>query len=952
MIARLRVWLSVQPGEGRAVIACFAYVAIAVASFLLAKPIRNGLFLQEYGAARLVYVYAAVPVVLALLVPLYSRLASRVGTRAVITGSLLFFAANVVGFWYGFRYAPRPWLSWAFYLWVNCYGVVAPVQAWGFANAVFDTRQARRLYGLVGAGASAGAILGGLLAQVLTALVGTVNLLLVLAALIASAAIVVNGAWSVRRQAPRAAHHRSAPLAFKETVARIAASPYLRLMAIVVFLTAVVTQSTQFQFSLAAEQRFGGDADRITRFFGAVNTYMGVITFLIQVLFTGRALRRFGVGATVLALPVALGIGSFAVVLAPVFAAVLLTSALDQGLRFSVDKASFELLYLPIPSSHRGAVKSTIDVIVNRLGDGLGGVWLGLLTGGFMFMAGTLPGVGLGVRGLAAVNVALVMLWLGAAWRLRRGYVEAIQESIRAHRLEAERASMASLDKTAAQVLASKLGATEPRDILYALSIFEAERGRGVHAGVRELLRHPMPEIRSRALQLLNDAGDLSVLPAVEAMLEDSDLEIRTEALLYLTRHTGVDPLARVADVSRFGDVAIRAGLVAFLGRTGPQGKPEAARIFLEPMVHEFSADGVRVRQEAAKLLRVLSSDFDDLLEPLLDDPAVEVRREAIRAVGARRDTRLAGALLKRLGDPQLAAVASQALAELGEAAVPLLAAALDEEATAVNEVGREVPTALARIGTSSARQTLTSHLLAVDPLRRSRIVSALNAHVRAFPHLPIDAQAIEMVLTAEVLGHYRSYQLLGSLSGPGVDHSPVAGALRTSMEQEVERIFRLLGLLWPDRDIHSAYVGVWSERASVRANAIEFLDNVLKPELRRLIIPLFDPQVHLADRVARANRLLGTVVESREQAIDALLRSDDPWLRSCGAYAAGALELRALQGRLEVLADDPLTLVSETARTALRRFTHTQGEPHAGEPSGPKDSGVFKVPPELVGLG
>src|SRR4030095_16521192 len=76
----------VRPGEGRAVVLTFLYVALAVAGFLLAKPIRNGLFLGEFGAYSLVYAYVAVPVVLTLALPIYGAIASRIGARAVMTG--------------------------------------------------------------------------------------------------------------------------------------------------------------------------------------------------------------------------------------------------------------------------------------------------------------------------------------------------------------------------------------------------------------------------------------------------------------------------------------------------------------------------------------------------------------------------------------------------------------------------------------------------------------------------------------------------------------------------------------------------------------------------------------------------------------------------------------------------------------------------------------------------
>src|SRR4030095_8858457 len=86
----------VRPGEGRAVVLTFLYVALAVAGFLLAKPIRNGLFLGEFGAYSLGHAYVPVPLVLAVGLPIYGRISERVGTRAVITGSLVFFGLNVL----------------------------------------------------------------------------------------------------------------------------------------------------------------------------------------------------------------------------------------------------------------------------------------------------------------------------------------------------------------------------------------------------------------------------------------------------------------------------------------------------------------------------------------------------------------------------------------------------------------------------------------------------------------------------------------------------------------------------------------------------------------------------------------------------------------------------------------------------------------------------------------
>src|SRR5687767_4972917 len=130
MLRWARRVFDVRAGEGLPVALTFVYIAVVVAAFLLAKPIRNALFLRQYGPHALVYVYAAVPIVLSLFVAIYARIAARFGSRLVAIATLLFFSTNVLLFWYGFRYHRFWLLPGIFYLWVNCFGIIAPVQAW------------------------------------------------------------------------------------------------------------------------------------------------------------------------------------------------------------------------------------------------------------------------------------------------------------------------------------------------------------------------------------------------------------------------------------------------------------------------------------------------------------------------------------------------------------------------------------------------------------------------------------------------------------------------------------------------------------------------------------------------------------------------------------------------------------------------------------------------------
>ena len=110
-----------------------------------------------------------------------------------------------------------------------------------------------------------------------------------------------------------------------------------------------------------------------------------------------------------------------------------------------------------------------------------------------------------------------------------------------------------------------------------------------------------------------------------------------------------------------------------------------------------------------------------------------------------------------------------------------------------------------------------------------------------------------------------------------------------------------------------------------VRANSLELLDNVLDPELRQLLVPLLDSQVSTDERIAIANRLVGAPLDTAEQAVETLLSSEDPWLRSSAIYAVGALQLHSLEGELTRFENESDPVLKQSVRAARRRL---KGEP------------------------
>lgn len=856
MHTRPERWLAVRPGEGRLVVLSALYVACVVGAFLLAKPVRNALFLQQYGPYRLVYVYVAVPAVLSVWLPIYHAVARRLGTRRVVVATLVLFACSAALFWIGFRAGARGLLPAVFYVWVNCFGVVAPVQAWALIGTLFDTRQAKRLLGLIGGGASVGAIAGGAMASTLVRpLGGSVNLLLVLAALVGLAAGCVAG---MRRGPPG----RSGPLppraSVGDTLVELARSPYVRRIAALVFVATVVTQWVGFQLSVTASARFGSDADHLTAFFGRFNVALGLAALLVQLVATGPVLRRYGVGVALLALPFALGAGSVAVVLIPGFWSVVGLASLDQGLRFSVDKAGYELLYQPIPAGRRGTIRTAVDVVGNRVADAMGGLVLGLLTQSGV--VGTGPAGA--VSGTAAASLVLIGVWLWLARRVGRDYVESIRDRVHRHRLETESPTRRPLvlDAAARAEAAARLSSHVPQEVAYALDVLLLDPAGPAPPAVTRLAGHPSADVRRRAVAYLAAVRERGAAAVVDARLQDEDPRVRAEALVYRARVLGLDPVE--PDGTRFDvdPTPLRVAMAAYWLREGPAQNVEAARAIVSLVLVDEEVDG------AARV------------------------------------------------------------AALGDEVVPVLADLLRDPAVAL-EVRIRVLDALVAVGSARAQAVLVESLLEGDAALRHRVIAALNRLRDRRPDMRVDAGAIELLLLAEILGHYRSYQVLGAL-GERPPGDPLVAAVTRSMAAEIERIFRLIGLLTRQDDLHSAYVGVRAVDSSVRANAVELLEHAVPPAFRRLVLPLVDPGVTVRERIALADRLVGAPLDSLEQAVATWLAGDQSWVHACVAYAAGALELDGLRADLERWADHPDACVREAARAARRRIDETTG-PH-----------------------
>jgi len=378
------------------------------------KTTRDSLFLSVFPVSALPAMMGGAAVSSLLMAALNAALLRRFGPARVIPVGYLIGTVLHAAEWAFLPEFPRL-VAVAVYLHVVALGSVLLSGFWAVANEKFDPREARRYFSQIAAAGTLGTLAGGVMAERVAALTSTQSLLVLLGVLQLACAV------ALYRFAPakEAQRHSEAP-SFPEV---ISGAPYLLGLAALVMLAAMSASTLDFLFKAQAAAHFAKGAP-LTRFFAIFNTATSVITFGVQVGFSGMWLKRFGPGKTVAALPMAITGASLASIFAPGLVALTLSRAIEILLRGSVYRSGYELFYAPMPEAEKRSTKSVIDIGAERLGDGLAGASVQLL------LALPAQAVSVAILGFTAA-LSAGGVWL--ALRLERVYVRVLERGLAHH---------------------------------------------------------------------------------------------------------------------------------------------------------------------------------------------------------------------------------------------------------------------------------------------------------------------------------------------------------------------------------------------------------------------------------------------------------------------------------------------------------------------------------------
>ena len=600
---------------------------VASAGLTIGESGVNALFFERIGPQALPVMYLAQGVTgLVAMLVLTGSLARFDRRRAYIVMPALLAAVVVVE--RAIVATDVHWIYRALWLTVAVATLVQSVYLWGAAGAVTDTRRAKRLFPLFGSGSILGSVVGGLLTGPLAGSIGIRNLLLVWAACLVGASVLGAGVLGVRREGRivrgRARRRPSALRDITDALSFVRRSPLLMWMTGAGVLFSVLFYSLFLPFAQAATARYP-DPDALAGFLGVFSAAVTIVAFVISVLFANRLLAWLGAAAVILVLPALYG-GSFGTLLASsAFTTLVVTRAAVMVWLQGVASPAWETLVNVVPEVRRDQVRAFISGGPSQTGTAIAGV---------LTLVGqqALTATQLSIIGLA---VAVVTIW--AAWRIRRSYTGALVDALRAGRPSVFEGRPVQGTPVVLELDATAIG--------LALEASRDEDPRVRRLGVEMLAAGDDPRVRAELEDRTKDVDAMVRALAIDGLsgLEGVDGSILSRALgdeAAIVRLAAVEAIAegsrgfrleeRLGPLQADPDPVVAAAVgVALLGGPSRPGAVESVRRLLS---HE--RDDVRVA--AVQKLRAASpDDVIALALPMLEDRSPAVRTEALRTLAS-----------------------------------------------------------------------------------------------------------------------------------------------------------------------------------------------------------------------------------------------------------------------------------------------------------------------------
>lgn len=846
----------IREGEFKISFLMLAYIFLTIASLLIIKPTVNALFLSQLGVENLPIAFLLVAVIAMFSSYFYSKALANSSLKIIIKFTLLtsIFLIVLLAILLRFNFLNK-WMLFFFYVWVAIHAVLSASQFWVMANLVYNPREAKRLFGFIGSGAILGGIFGGYLTSLLAPLIGNENVIFIAAIFLAFCIPILSKIWK-ERVIVLNNFKRKKRTSIREdrSIILIKNSKHLTYLAGIVGISVIVAKLVDYLFSDFASSIIK-DPDELTAFFAFWFSTFNLLSLLVQLFFTQKVVGIWGVGFSLMLLPFGIFLGGILFFILPELSVIIFIKAVDGTLKQSIHKSATELLALPLPFDLKNKTKSFIDVVVDSVATGLAG----------FILIFAVQGLDLPTMFITGIIILFVGVWGFFIYKVRKEYFQTFRENLAemANVKPKENQKNNTKNFSAVDGMKSVFKTGTESQILFMLGKLQEINDKRFLNDVQELLSHPSLKVRTAAIQNLYFLNNSSITSKVTDLLNSNDEELLVATLAYLLLHASKQEEIVFNSYLDDEKPLLAATALLCLARESRDNYSLRETYCLKDRIDkeiDYVSAHIDDFERLKLLLKIIGwanlPEYYYIIQKYLKHQSEEVKEVAIKASGLTINPDFIIPLVNFLPKKKTRKLVIESLLNFGNQLLPTLLKIVKEEKITL-ETARFIPLVLKAFNTQEAVRYLFHLLENKDLGIRLEAIRALSDLKTESPNLTFNKTKVVASIFEECRLYHTTLSAMHTQiiisyrnrkktkEAISIEERDARASLLELLERRLdaglERIFKLLGLKYKQNDIEIAYAGLVSDKQEARANAIEFLDNLLSGELKKKLLPIIE---------------------------------------------------------------------------------------------------------------
>ena len=812
----LKKLFKINHGEGVPTLILFLYFFAYVAISITGSAARDAYFLNMVDRKYLPLMFLAVAVVLTIVIEIYSRLSKNKDISTIVTGTGIIFVITLLVI----QNQLKGWVIPFLYVWKDVIDAIIITQFWLIASQVFDPRQAKRLFGLLGAGGALAAIIIGSSIKQFVSAFGSENLLFATMSFLFVVIIMANLIRPYKNVNDQKNQKKDADKDSNKSF-----TPYLKSLAIIIGLAAVASKIVDYQFKITAVATFPNQDD-LVNFFGQYYAITGIATMIIQLFITSRLLSRFGIIVAILILPILFMSGSIGFLMSPVLAAVYISKFSDQVFRFTLHNASIQLLWIPVKNTIKTRLKPVIEGSIRSGLEGVSGI--------LIFLSITIFNVPIQYLSLAIILIAIY--WIQKSFKLKKLYIKELQSAIEKRELNFEELTLDIQDEAMVKTIYSALDSDDESQQILALDIIKDIPLTPWKESINKLLNNGSVTVKKEILNICyDDENIISDQKIISLINEDSELDL--ESIEIAGKRKLMEALPTIKDYVSVEDKDKQLIAAAAIRNIEPDSSDKEKNLLLTA----FDSSDENI---CSLVIRQMKNDNDifpdEKLIHYLNEESLMVRNAALEVSRDRMSVKLLPHIITCLSDPRSAISARSALQVYDDEDVVKL---LIENVLNQN-IEKSLKIGIIRILKNyPTKESIDMLLSVVSPKVPPVQAEAVDSLIHIARELPLDEKQIVITKKELIKTSRYAYEKIIALSQ--IDDSEQNQLLKYLLQNEVRKLIPVimkLGILdKPQTPIETYIQYVLNNESEKLPYVLEFFENIFSLEEREIVNSLID---------------------------------------------------------------------------------------------------------------